>query len=69
MPNPQVYACLALLGFDQLGYLGPEDQALLLLVQHYASFRQGEVWQDIAARLDANGVKPTEDDRYTGRMH
>jgi len=59
----QVYCCLQVLGFESLGYLSPEDQALLVAVRRYRQFRQGEVWQNIAVAFEEQGLAPTEEDR------
>jgi hypothetical protein len=66
----KVYAVFSKLGFDNFPYLPPLDQSTLATVQKFVVFRQGEVWQDIAAELNelAGGDEtkmPTEGDQVT----
>ncbi len=62
-PLLQVYACFAQLGFDSLaGKLPPRDAAVLVFIQQYVKFRQGEVWLDICTEFAATGLTPTQED-------
>ena len=59
----RVYAVFV--GFDdaELSYLAPSQRATLVGVRAYAALRRGEVWQDIEAELEAEGVRATAPDR------
>ena len=59
----KIYSVFRLLGFDRFPYLSPQDKAQLAVVEKYLKFRQGEVWQEIAAELEASGLRPTAPDR------
>ncbi len=58
----QVYTCLQLVGFSNLSYLSPADSAVLLVIEQYTRFRQGEVWADIKSEFERQGVATTEED-------
>jgi hypothetical protein len=60
----QVYACFAQLDLGVLSScLDPADAALLTFIRQYCKFRQGEVWQGIAADFEAAGLSPTQEDK------
>mmetsp|Transcript_32935 Transcript_32935/g.63262 ORF Transcript_32935/g.63262 Transcript_32935/m.63262 type:complete len:884 (-) Transcript_32935:291-2942(-) len=59
----KVYAVFSKLGFDSLNYLSPIDQSTLCTIEKYVEFKQGEVWQDIAADFESEFLKPTGSDR------
>jgi hypothetical protein len=73
-----VYACFAALGVAgskdgstvspdglvALQQLPAADLATLAVIQQYAAFRQGEVWQDIQAGFRAEGLQLTQEDRW-----
>jgi hypothetical protein len=60
----QVYACFAQLDLGSLSpCLGPADAAVLAFIRQYLKFRQGEVWQGIAADFEAAGLSPTQEDK------
>lgn len=42
--------------------LPPEDAAVACAIFAHRSFRQGQVWQAVAAELDGEGVVPTPED-------
>lgn len=61
---PQVYSCIAQVGFDAVAPLLVADQlAVLAVVKQYVRFRQGEVWQDISAAFKSEGLQPSDEDR------
>jgi hypothetical protein len=60
----QVYACFAQLDLGSLSSsLAPADAAVLAFIRQYTKFRQGEVWQGIAAEFEAAGLSPTQEDK------
>lgn len=62
-PHAQVSACFAHLGQDSVMVcLPPEDAAVACAIFAHRSFRQGQVWQAVAAELDGEGVVPTPED-------
>lgn len=50
-------------GVAALQQLSAPDLATLTVIQQYAAFRQGEVWQDIQAGFRAQGLQLTQEDR------
>jgi hypothetical protein len=48
---------------EALQQLPATDLATLTVIQQYAAFRQGEVWQDIQAGFRAEGLQLTQEDR------
>lgn len=61
---PQVWACLAQLGFDNVEpLLAPREAAALAAVRDYARLRQGEVWAAVRAAFEREGVVPSDEDR------
>lgn len=65
----QIYCCLRLVGFNNSGYLRNEDQAVVVFIQQYVKFRQGEVWQQIKAEFEAAGMDTADEDRYSIAAH
>lgn len=63
----KVYAVFRVCGFDTFTYLDAPDQAVLAVVEKYIKFRQGELWQEIAAEFEASGMRPTAPDRWGAR--
>ncbi|WIA12689.1 hypothetical protein OEZ85_006330 [Tetradesmus obliquus] len=60
----KVYACFAQLDLAGLSSrLAPADAAALAFIRQYLKFRQGEVWQGIAADFEAAGLSPTQEDK------
>ena len=63
---PRVYAVLKILGFKSLAEgedVSCQDKATLQFIQEYVKFKQGEVWLDIAASFEKDGVKLTSFDQ------
>jgi len=60
----KIYTCLSSVGFESVAaLLAPRQLAHLAVVREYVRFRQGEVWQDIRATFEAEGLQPSEEDR------
>jgi hypothetical protein len=60
----QVHACLSQVGFDAVAPLLPPRQlAALAVVREYVGFRQGEVWRDIRAAFEAEGLQLSDEER------
>jgi len=64
----KIYCCLGLLGWDSLGYLDAEDRVTLALVRGFVKLRQGEIWGDIQAEMQADGFDPTYPDHERIQM-
>jgi hypothetical protein len=65
----QVYACLSQAGFDAVApLLSAPQSAALAVVREYVRLRQGEVWRDIAAAFEAEGLAPSQEDWWVGDL-
>jgi hypothetical protein len=61
----KVYACLAAAGFNAVSLLlGPADAAALAAVRAHVPLRQAGVWRDIRGAFDAEGLAPSDEDRW-----
>jgi hypothetical protein len=59
----KVYACLSQAGFDAVEpLLSAPECAVLAVVRRYVPLREGEVWAEVRAALEAEGVAPTDED-------
>ena len=58
--RPRIAAALRLLGYqgDWRSKISARDSAALDMADNYDTFRQGEVWEEVAARLGEAAVKP-----------
>ncbi|MEW5303624.1 MAG: hypothetical protein WDW36_006297 [Sanguina aurantia] len=59
----KIYALFRVLGYDTMPYLDAKDQAVLVVVEKYVKFKQGEVWREIEAEFAAEGIEPTSPDK------
>ncbi|XP_062844662.1 cilia- and flagella-associated protein 69-like [Trichomycterus rosablanca] len=54
----KIYTLFCRLGFENLPGLTTEDQITLCVVNRYLDFKIGEVWNEITAELELEGVRP-----------
>jgi hypothetical protein len=65
-----VHACLTLAGFDEVEpLLDAGSRAALAAVRRYVPFKQGEVWRAIGAAFAAEGLQPSDEDRWAPCAH
>ncbi|CAF1072360.1 unnamed protein product [Adineta steineri] len=53
----KIYGFFCKLGFTDLPGLHEEDYVTLCIIENFLDFKMGEVWQEIVAELDMEGVK------------
>lgn len=58
----KIYALFLRLGFQDLQGLTAEDYITLSIVSRYLDFKIGEVWAEISAELELEGVRPITPD-------
>jgi hypothetical protein len=59
----KIHAIFAQLGFaEAAAHVDLPDQATLCAAEQYFALQQGLVWQNMAAKLAAEGLDPTEED-------
>ncbi|MCJ8735662.1 hypothetical protein PDJAM_G00249940 [Pangasius djambal] len=58
----KIYAFFCRLGFEDLPGLTAEDSITLSIVSSYLDFKVAEVWNEVTAELELEGVRPTTPD-------
>ncbi|XP_066525431.1 cilia- and flagella-associated protein 69-like isoform X2 [Hoplias malabaricus] len=57
-----IYSLFCRIGFEDLRGLTPEDYITLSIVSRYLDFKTGEVWNEVSAELELEGVRPITPD-------
>eukprot|EP00741_Cyanophora_paradoxa_P004605 tig00000821_g4469.t1 len=58
----KIYCIFRRVGFERTEGLEARQRMTLALVERYLEFREGEVWREIRAELDAEGTRPVSPD-------
>ncbi|KAI4889474.1 hypothetical protein NFI96_015244 [Prochilodus magdalenae] len=58
----KIYSLFCRIGFEDLRGLTTEDYITLSIVSRYLDFKTGEVWSEVSAELELEGVRPITPD-------